>query len=233
MAVGYNPRIVTNGLVLCLDAGNARSYPGSGTTWTDLSGNGNNCTLTNGPTFSTSNGGTIVFDGVNNGASSSVSFSLSNVTLEFWLRLDDTINWNTRFDIMNSGTVGQNGRFVIYQYSSTQISVFVLFPSLVANNLLINNANTIFTGKWKHFVITSVTNVSATPISIFIDGVLNTSTTINEAYTATNSSMSLMLSNDNVWPTKGILSSFKMYNRALSAAEIRQNFNALRGRYGI
>jgi hypothetical protein len=48
MAISYNPRIVTDGLVLALDAGNPKSYPGSGTTWTDLSGNGNNGTLVNG-----------------------------------------------------------------------------------------------------------------------------------------------------------------------------------------
>ena len=60
MAVGYNPRIVTNGLVLCLDAGNTRSYPGSGTTWTDLSGNGNNGTLS-GPTFSATDRGCLTF----------------------------------------------------------------------------------------------------------------------------------------------------------------------------
>ena len=64
MGVAYNSRIITENLVLCLDAANSKSYPGSGTTWTDLSGNGNNATLTNGPTYSSANGGSIVFDGV-------------------------------------------------------------------------------------------------------------------------------------------------------------------------
>ena len=65
MGVAYNPNIVTDGLVLCLDAANKRSYPGTGTTWTDRSANGNNGTLTNGPTFDSANGGSIVFDGTN------------------------------------------------------------------------------------------------------------------------------------------------------------------------
>jgi hypothetical protein len=56
--------LVRNGLVLALDAGRTLSYPGSGTTWTDLSGNGNTGTLTNGPTYSSANGGSLVFDGV-------------------------------------------------------------------------------------------------------------------------------------------------------------------------
>ena len=62
--------IVTNGLVLFLDANNTNSYPGSGTSWYDLSGNGNTGTLTNGPTFSSVNGGTIVFDGIDKGLQS-------------------------------------------------------------------------------------------------------------------------------------------------------------------
>jgi len=59
------PNIVTSGLVLQLDAANTKSYPGSGTTWTDLSGNGNNGTLTNSPTFSSANGGIFTFNGTN------------------------------------------------------------------------------------------------------------------------------------------------------------------------
>ena len=65
MATNYSPSIVTDGLVLCLDAANTKSYPGSGTTWTDISGRGNNGTLTNGPTFSSDDGGSIVVDGSN------------------------------------------------------------------------------------------------------------------------------------------------------------------------
>ena len=65
MSLFHSPSLVTSGLVLCLDAGNPKSYPGSGTTWTDLSGRGNHGTLVNGPTFNSANGGSIVFDGSN------------------------------------------------------------------------------------------------------------------------------------------------------------------------
>ena len=64
MAFNYSPNIITDGLVLYLDAANTKSYPGSGTTWRDLSKSQLNGTLTNGPTFNSSNGGSIVFDGV-------------------------------------------------------------------------------------------------------------------------------------------------------------------------
>ena len=65
MSIAYNTSIVTSGLVMCLDAGNPKSYPGSGTTIRDVTGNGYNGTLTNGPTFSSANGGVIVLDGIN------------------------------------------------------------------------------------------------------------------------------------------------------------------------
>ena len=64
MALSHSPSIVTNGLVLCLDAANSKSYPGSGTTWTDLSGRGNNGTLVNGVGYNSGNLGSLVFDGV-------------------------------------------------------------------------------------------------------------------------------------------------------------------------
>jgi hypothetical protein len=65
MGVFAGPEIAESGLVLALDAGNLKSYPTTGTTWTDLSGNGNTGTLTNGPTYSSANGGSISFDGTN------------------------------------------------------------------------------------------------------------------------------------------------------------------------
>ena len=87
MAFNYSPKISTDGLVLCLDAANTKSYPGSGTVWSDLSRGGNNGTLTNGPTFNSGNGGSIVFDGVNDYVDCGVSnISLPiNITLISWI----------------------------------------------------------------------------------------------------------------------------------------------------
>jgi hypothetical protein len=96
MAFFHSPRIVTDGLVLALDAANSLSYPGSGTTWTDLSGKGNNGTLVNGPTFSPTNGGSIVFDGTNDYISFPNNPNLDSqaITMESW---------------SNPGEVFQNG----------------------------------------------------------------------------------------------------------------------------
>ena len=89
MATNYNPSIVTEGLVLCLDGANVKSYPGSGTTWTDISGEGHDGTLTNGPTFSSNYGGNIVLDGSNDfvtGVHNSELNLRNDVTVECWFR---------------------------------------------------------------------------------------------------------------------------------------------------
>jgi len=87
---GIASGVVTNGLVLALDAGISRSYSGIGTTWTDLSGNGKNATLINGPTYSSANGGSIVFDGSNDYAEISNASTLGGFTgdfsIEFWFK---------------------------------------------------------------------------------------------------------------------------------------------------
>jgi hypothetical protein len=84
--------IVTNGLALYLDAGNASSYPGSGTNWTDLSSNGRNGTLTNGPTYSATNGGSIVFDGTNDFVQCLGSLTVTAATFVSWIRRNGNQN---------------------------------------------------------------------------------------------------------------------------------------------
>jgi len=86
MAIHRGPKIITNGLILCLDAASTKSYPGSGTTWFDRSGNGNNGVLTNGPTFSSTNGGSIVFDGTNDYVQVAGSVTISTGTFIAWVK---------------------------------------------------------------------------------------------------------------------------------------------------
>lgn len=104
-----NPPIVTNGLVLYLDAANRQSYPGSGTTWNDLSGKGNNGTLINGPTFSNDNGGSIVFDGVDDYGSlgNSLGNGFSQITVNAWVNTTSLGN-NIARDVI-SGCDGLSG----------------------------------------------------------------------------------------------------------------------------
>ena len=95
MACNAGPDIIEDGLVLCLDAANINSYPKSGTTWTDLAGF-HDGTLTNGPTFSSDNGGVLVFDGTND-TSYLVALVLSlrlvhlELTVMYWVNQDVTL----------------------------------------------------------------------------------------------------------------------------------------------
>ena len=101
MSFHFSPRIITDSLVLYLDAGNTRSYPGSGVTWTDLSRGGNNGVLTNGPTFNSGNGGSIVFDGSNDYIQTT-NINLTNtnaVSVDFWCKL------NSYTEVIGAGKV--------------------------------------------------------------------------------------------------------------------------------
>ena len=102
-----------DGLVLCLDAANTRSYPGSGTTWADLSGNGNSGTLTNGPTYSSANGGFLSFDGTNDyvDLGQSNKFASTNLTLDVWLNLPSGTNQGVRPISNQNGGGFENGDF--------------------------------------------------------------------------------------------------------------------------
>jgi len=90
MGLYHSPSIVMNGLVLCLDAGNTKSYPGSGTTWIDLSGNSNTGTLTNGPTYSSENGGSLVFDGIDDYVTTSLG-THTPYCIDIWFYNNDSI----------------------------------------------------------------------------------------------------------------------------------------------
>ena len=92
MGLAHSPRIVTDGLVLCLDAASKRSYPGTGTVWADLKG-GNNGTLTNGPTFDAGNGGSLTFDGTNDYVeiANSSQFHNQRMTASIWIN-PQTVN---------------------------------------------------------------------------------------------------------------------------------------------
>jgi len=218
MSAFAGPEIVNTGLVLHLDAGSTRSYPGSGTTWTDLA-SGLTGTLTNGPTFSSANGGSIVFDGANDYTvlSSSTNWNLSgDFALESWFFPSSFGSFNA---IMTSAV--SNGLW--FGRVSTGIG---LRAYAVADVISTSPPST---GAWHHMVVTR----SGSTISLYIDNAFVTS--VVDTRTFPNSTLYVGM-DDAVLsaPWNGRISVAKIYNgRSLSAAEIRQNFNALRGRYGI
>ena len=164
MAFGNGPRIITNGLVLALDAADRNSYVSGSTTWTDLSGNGRNATLTNGPTFNSENGGCIVFDGVDDYALSSLSVnSITNVTIQCWVNISSTSKKGA-FIKVGGGVNGYAIGVGLSTYEDLGNDIIVLFPGI----RWIDTNVTYGTG-WK--MATLVIGATSGP-TIYVNGVL-------------------------------------------------------------
>jgi hypothetical protein len=212
--------IVTNGLVFLLDAGYIPSYSRSGTTWSDLSGNGNNGTLTNGPTFSSDNGGSIVFDGVNDYApigTSQFPFGASSGTLSSWARTS-TVSGSWRWIVSYGSPHIPQARFIGINNSTYYFGGYG--DDITASGVILNT--------W--FNMVGVYN--GTNASIYINGVLVSGPTAKSWNTvAGNAQIGRQISNIEHW--NGRISNVFIYNRALTATEVLQNYNAQKGRFGL
>lgn len=249
------PPIVTNGLVLHLDAGNPASYPGTGSIWTDLSGNGRTFNLFNPSyySFSSANGGSIGFtrtmppageaggyaEHTGSGALAVETYLYNNHTTEIWARINDRTP--TAYD----NTETQSALFVysgwhsMFYYSSTGLNYSIWNGSSNAQNwttLSLGTSGTdIIQGQWFHVAAVR----SGNNLSSYINGNLkgtNAINTSNGVGNVTNTIRVGMANNSNEvysWHANANVSSAKMYNRALTAQEIQQNFNATRGRFGL
>jgi hypothetical protein len=221
MAFFRGPQLVTEGLVLALDAANTKSYPGSGTVWGDLSGNGNNGTLVNGPTFDSGNNGSIVFDGVNDYASLDSLIQEKPFTINFYSKINSVKNQS----LYTSRTTIGSG-----------ISIFLLGE----NEIRFDTGDTWSTGyavplnTWINLVLL-VDNSNKT---LFVNGefvstIAFTSSIINISPTLATIGASHINGSSLGNFLDGILSNYFIYNRALTSHEIQQNFNATKGRYGL
>jgi len=235
--ISLNPYIVTNGLVLNLDAGNPASYPGTGNTWFDLSGNGRNGTLVNGVGFNSANGGALSFDGVNDYVNFTdkpeFTFTDAKFSLEiFFIYINKTDIDNSIIGKRDYGFTQREYNFYMYEPGSTPILRFIISSNLTANWTIVESSS-IQKNTWYHAVATSDAGVGR----IYLNGVLN----------ATNNSMNSSIINGtspltigNAFNSGSALQYFngsiplaRIYNRALTASEIQQNFNATRGRFGL
>jgi hypothetical protein len=230
MAFGNGPKIVTSGLILSLDAADRNSYSGTGTVWNDLSGNGNNGTLTNGPTYSSTNGGSIVFDGVDDYISGSLATSLSNseFTIGIWLK---TGNISSNKIVFSLGTEASNNKSIHLRFvSSTTSFRFDLYTSGLVTTLSNTSAN---------FTYLTCTLNSSLLQSVYQNGSFISSRTATGLFTGNT------VYNLGRWGLEapqfnlpgeywnGNISQVTVYNRALSATEILQNYNALKSRFNL
>lgn len=223
---GGQGNIITNGLVLNLDAANPRSYPPpyNGTTWTDLSGNSNNGTLTNGPTFNSGNGGSIVFDGSNDFVSTNYNIALTDFTFCMWFKAPDSTN-------------PQSIRLMDKNY------ITGMWLGKNANNGAPNSWGggikesappygiylTLTDGQW-HFLVSIR---SGTTHTLYGDGISNTTSNTVSATALSTGNMAIGSVNGGGSYFKGNIAQTTIYNRALSASEVLQNYNATRARFGL
>jgi hypothetical protein len=220
---GLEP-IVTNGLVLYLDAGNPQSYPGSGTTWTDLSGNGNTGTLVNGVGYNSGNRGSLVFDGVDDyvscGSGSSINIS-GNFSICVWAYLNATPS--SPQVILERGAYGSSDEYGLILSSDPSLGV-----SFQCNNSFFYSNRAFPVNRWTYVVGTlSGTN------GIYYENALSVNSGTLTAPTTGNSILNLGYRIGVGFYYNGNIAQASIYNGALTAAEIQQNFNATRSRYGI
>lgn len=225
MATEGGPNIVYNGLVLYTDAANKNSYTGTGTNWADLTGTGNNGTLTNGPTFSGTNGGTIVFDGVDDYVDygNNASVNPQYLTMGVW------VNYNTFSTRPHIGKGG--GSLGAYYLVIETDSRYVFYYTKTSSTWSALGNSTISTNTWYYFVLT----YDGVGPKIYINGSLAASAN-NTGTLSTTDSNNLRLGGyggNPGSPVSGKVGSFQIYNRALTATEVLQNYNAMKNRFGL
>jgi len=230
MSYKYGPSIVTDGLVFYVDAKNDKSYPGSGTTWSDLMG-GNDGTLTNGPTYDSGNGGSIVFDGVNDYVEAG-PIQPAQFTLSCWFKSTGPPS--------NNDSTGGVLMVSDPQYVSNALPWFIAHSYLDQKIVLIieSNTGTISTASNSasndqvHFVSATY---DGTVASIYLNGQFVISALASNPTYNTSGNTNVQIGR---WgfssyqrSLNGNIYNASIYNRALSAAEITQNYNALKNRF--
>jgi hypothetical protein len=234
MAFHYSPKIVTDGLVLYLDAANTKSYISGSTTWNDISRGGSIGTLVNGPTFNSANGGSIVFDGVDDGVSvNSAPFSspTNSLSFNFWVYGTGTSTSSQSIlgRDLNSGAIPHilirrtSNLNLTFNYSNGTSAQTYPISDVFLNNL----------SKWVNLQITS--NYTTGTVILYRNGILYSQFTMSTpvfpnttvpVYVGSFASAGFI-------PWTGNISITQIYNRTLSATEVLQNYNATKSRYGL
>ena len=218
--IAYYGNIVTQGLVLDFDAANMGSNPKSGLKWYDISGNNLTGSLLNGASFVTSDYGAVVFDGVNDVVNVTDSSVLdpTTLTISTWVKPNFSALRTTEIFVHGDNItgwyleLGGAGNPIFFIGATTRNSAFNLTPDI-----------------WQNLTITYDT----TNIRFYTNGTLRSTSGNTTAITRYTSSAKIGDWIGGGYPFSGSISSIQLYNRVLSQAEISQNFNAYRSRYGI
>jgi len=222
MAFSYSPKIVTDGLVLYLDAANIRSYVSGSTIWNDISRGGNNGTLVNGPTFNSANGGSIVFDGTNDysviPSTSNLAPGTGDFTYSAWINPSSFLGTysSTLVVAINGGLwIGKNGsNFVLRAYNVADYIQYGVLPTLnVWTNITITRSGTSAT-----LYYNSIPVAVGTTSQNFVQG----TTYIGNDGAISSANFNGKISNTSFYKGK-----------SLSTAEVLQNYNTTKTRFGL
>lgn len=219
--------LVTSGLVLNLDASNTSSYPGTGTTWTDTSGNGNSVTINSTVTFSSSNGGSFVFNGGYMYASNFNNIPTGDLTLSFWAKTSNsgTAQWLAQFgrSSTDSNTEGAFNINTSNKQSWWDYDSGYGFSDIVSNSTLSLNT-------WYHFTFVR----SGLNGYFYLNGVADGGGTAAKVASLSSNDFAIGRDyRDNNAVFYGSIGAVHMYNTALTAGQVSRNFNFARGRFGI
>lgn len=232
MSLVHGPLIVTSNLSLCIDSANPRSYTGTGTTVLDISGNRLQGTLTNGPTYVGGPGGYFQFDGLNDyiniGSTTIANVFTGNFTISAWVyRLADAgPAFGNIIGDYYTGSVATTSEWQIMMSNSGAFNLYRVGSDYVIPNTANYGAN-----QWHNVVVTRI----GSAITMYVNNVsVATATNSNTFGTATGILNIGIDGNNSSEPLNGRISNVMIYKGlGLSTAQVSQNFNALRGRYGI
>lgn len=238
MATYGGPNTITDGLALYLDAANQKSYPGTGTTWKDMSGNGNNGTLINGPTFDSGNNGSLVFDGVNDYVNCGNNVNINpteQITIECnfkLLQIELLVYPNLVIKDNSAGSLGVN-QYGLWLWRGGLSNRGIGFRLAIDGSTTISSTDVDVNDLLNKY--TSITGTyNGTHMRIYLNTILvgelsvtgNIRTVSDPLVIGRNGITSNNYFNGNVYNTK-------IYNRALTPQEILQNYNSTKSRYNL
>lgn len=231
--------IVNDGLILCFDAGNPKSYPLSGTAWSDISKQRITGSLINGPTF---NSGYITFDGVNDCVllpQSTINQTVGNYSFSLWISFTSTMSSShtSNFMLMEAQNTALGGvDNYLYLLSNSTVSGTngrMGFQTFNPLSILYTTTNNWIGGKWYNIVCTY--DISNSKQSIYVNGGLENFTTIASCYFNTNTYFTLgaYTSPPRTWFFNGRIGRFDVYSKTLSDDGVQQNYNSQKTRFGL
>lgn len=237
MAFIHSPKIITDGLILALDAANSKSYVSGSTTWNNLVNSTISGSLVNGPTFNTGSGGNIVFDGVDDYVDTPyiTPISTSDFTFATWLKFTTSQLSSVITKRVGAPTYEQLSIYIAGDANANTPGTKVVVndvKSIPLNRVLIST-NSYNDGLW-HYIVATRTSTST---NLYIDGSFITSASSSIIDLSTSSKLFIGRGGDNQTVIgnayNGSIGITQLYNKLLSPQEVLQNYNATKGRFGL